>query len=239
MTRPWCRAWRVPLTALLMLSGSLLAGCASHYETRRLSIKDTVAMPPTASAPRETAAPHPMPRQQRAQSVQIDGGEGCRDVQSCDGLLRALVESRDRSWIIRPPTPQAQVTGVRMLAYRVLRPRLTCGELAVGIEELRSAPNALATPPTGSNPEEVAGAIALAAKVQEELRAERDARCKPALPPAEQPQPPPAQTPPPSSSAPGQPQAPATTSGQPSGSSPQGQPQSPPATGQPERRPEQ
>jgi hypothetical protein len=194
--------------ALLALAAGVLSGCAWFEPRRYYSIKDT----PAAAGPTRTAvprtrvtatapaagqpaasAPAPANQPQRMQSATVAATAGCRDAAACDGLLRTLVEGRDRSWILGPPTPQAHVSGVRMFAYRALRPRLTCGELAVGIEEMRSVPNALATKPAGTTTGDVERALDLAARVQEELRTERESRCRTAPAPDQpQPQPPPA-----------------------------------------------
>jgi hypothetical protein len=200
----------------LLIGGSLLAGCAWRgVEPVRGSIKDSVAATtPAIGAPRA--------RQPRAQNALADPN-ACHDVRSCEELLRVRVEGADRSWIGRPETPQALLTGVRMFAYRQLRPRMTCSELAAALRELSSVPSALQTPPAGSKPEDVTRALGLAAKVHDELRAERDARCKIAAPPPRQPE---AQ--PPAS----QPQAAPPTPAQPPSST---QPQAPPAPAQPEK----
>lgn len=165
------------------------AGSSTHAKTETQSGAKTGKV--------ETAVVEP-PRPPQTAGVPATG---CRDTAACDSLLRTLVESRDRSWILGPPTPQAHVSGVRMFAYRSLRDRLSCGELSVGVEEMRSVPGVLATAPAGTTVADVQRAVALAAAVQGELTAEQDRRCKgspatvreasPPAPPAAPPQPPP------------------------------------------------
>jgi hypothetical protein len=175
----------LPSAFAVLLAAGVLSACAWRTsEPPHLSIKDTWPAPisgahkrvkRTAAAPASSA---PAETSEHAQSAQIAAAEDCRDAASCDRTLRALIDSRDRVWIIRPPTAQEYLSGVRMLAYRVLRPRLTCGELAVGVEELRRTPEMLASPPAGSKPDDVKRVLSLAERVQEELRAERQTRCQ-------------------------------------------------------------
>jgi hypothetical protein len=268
MTR---RCWgirRMPLASLCWLVGpALLAGCAwERGEPPRGSIKDPIARASTGAAKDMTASPpaKQLQPQPRAQAPQPQQPRTCHDVPSCEALLRELIEGADRSWIARSETPEGLLTGVRMFAFRTLRPRLTCGELAVAMRQLRSVPEALRPAPAGSSPEDVVRATRLAAEVHDELRAESDARCRsaspppdrPARPPASvppaapapaQPQPPPAASTPPAAPAPGQPQPPPAASappaapapGQPPTSPTPGQPDAQPTPAQPERRPEQ
>ena len=216
-----------PLCVLLGAGG--LWGCAWRDEPPGASIKDRAPAAtrrlPTKGA---TTARPPQPRQQAAPA---QDGRGCQDVQACEAQLRALVERRDRAWMRRPETPAEVLTGVRMFAFRALRPQLTCGELDVALEQLAAVPTALRTPPPDSRPEEVARATRLAAEVHSELGAEKETRCAAAptrtrqperSPPASPPQAPPA-PPPPASSEPAQPQ-------------PQPQPPpAPPAKGEPKQ----
>jgi hypothetical protein len=250
MTRQCCGIRRVPLASLCWLVGpALLAGCAwERSESPRGSIKDPIARASTATAARNVAAAAPAKQPQpRAQAPQPQDPRTCHDVPSCEALLLELTESADRSWIARPETLEGLLTGVRMFAFRTLRPQLTCGELAVAMQQLRSVPDALRSAPVGSRPEDVVRATRLAAEVHEELRAENDARCRAASPPPDRTARPPAASAPPAAPAPVQPQPPpaatappvAPAPAQPPTSPTPGQPDAQPTPAQPERRPEQ
>jgi hypothetical protein len=198
----------MPLAPFCVLLGSgFLASCSVVEKEILLpvhdalvSIKDTVEPPPpprrvAKATPAPPAAPRPEPR---AQAPAPDPNR-CHDVPSCETLLRKMTEGADRSWIARSETPEGLLTGVRMFAYRTLRPKLTCAELATALEQLRGVPAALRPPPRGSSPEDIARTTRLAAEVADELRAENEARCRAAVaPPARPPAPPPAPAQPPS-----------------------------------------
>ena len=242
MTRQYRGLQRVPLAPLCVLLGSgLLASCglekslpsgsikdaAQSINEAAVSIADAIAPP---APPRVTKAPGSAPStprqpQPRAQaSVAAQPGR-CRDVPSCETLLRKMTEGPDRSWIDRTDTPEALLTGVRMFAFRTLRPKLTCPELGVALEQLRGVPAALRPPPAGSSPEDIARTTRLAAEVHDELRAENEARCRAASsPPSRPPAPPPAPSQPPVTTQPPAPSQPTITI------------QPPPAPAQPQPR---
>jgi hypothetical protein len=201
---------RVPLVPLCVLLGSgLLASCGLEKSLPSGSIKDAAesindavssiadAIAPPAR-PRVTKGPGapstPRRPQTRAQASVVAEPGRCHDVPSCETLLRKMTEGPDRSWIDRTDSPEALLTGVRMFAFRTLRPKLTCLELSVALEQLRGVPAALRPPPAGSSPEDIARTTRLAAEVHDELRAENEARCKAATspPPSRPPAPPPA-----------------------------------------------
>jgi hypothetical protein len=178
-----------------------------------VSIKDTIDPPPPPPRPRRmvrrAAPPPPAPRQPqaRAQAAVRQSTDRCHDVPSCETLLRTMTENGDRSWIARPETPQGLLTGVRMFAFRTLRPKLTCAELGIALEQMRGVPAALRPPPAGSTPEDIARTTRLAAEVHDELRAENETRCRAAAtPPAKPAAPPPVREP--QRTAPAQPSSP-------------------------------
>jgi hypothetical protein len=145
------------------------------------------------------------------------------------------------------PQPQDPRTCHDVPSCEALLLQLTCGELAVAMQQLRSVPDALRSAPVGSRPEDVVRATRLAAEVHEELRAENDARCRAASPPPDRTARPPAASAPPAAPAPVQPQPPpaatappvAPAPAQPPTSPTPGQPDAQPTPAQPERRPEQ
>ena len=249
MTRQYRGMQRVPLVPLCILLGSgLLASCGLEKSLPRGSIKDAAesindavtsiadAIAPPAR-PRVTKAPGApsTPRRPQAQaqgSVVAEPGR-CHDVPSCETLLRKMTEGPDRSWIDRTDSPEALLTGVRMFAFRTLRPKLTCLELSVALEQLRAVPAALRPPPAGGSPEDIARTTRLAAEVHDELRAENEARCKAATSPP--PSPPPAPAQPPVTTQPPPSQPPVTTQ-PPAPNQPTITLQPPPAPPQPQPR---
>jgi hypothetical protein len=133
--------------------------------------------------PEPRAAPVPEPsREARADP----NAELCGE-QTCAALFRAMIDSPDRAWIRERDTPARLATGVRIYAYRTLRPRLTCEELSLGIKDVIQAAAALSYPVEGFASEQLTRLQIVAAQVETELRAERKARCEtvsPALAPA-------------------------------------------------------
>jgi hypothetical protein len=199
---------RVPVAPLCVLIASgCLASCGvlekdilPPIHEAMVSIKDTIEPPPPSPrrTVRKAALPPPAPRepQPRAQATVRQSPDRCHDVPSCETLLRTMTENGDRSWISRPETPEGLLTGVRMFALRTLRPKLTCAEIGVALEQLRGVPAALRPPPAGSTPEDIARTTRLAAEVHDELRAENDNRCRAAAaPPPKPPAPPPVREP--------------------------------------------
>lgn len=257
MTRPYrgMQRVRVPLAPLCVLLGSgLLASCGLEKSLPSGSIKDAAvsineavvsiadAIAPPAP-PRVTKAPGSAPStprrpQTRAQASVVAEPGRCHDVPSCETLLRKMTEGPDRSWIDRTDTPETLLTGVRMFAFRTLRPKLTCPELSVALEQLRGVPAALRPPPAGSSPEDIARTTRLAAEVHDELRAENETRCRAASspPPSRPPAPPPAPSQPPVTIQPPPPSQPPVTTQPPAPSQPTITIQPPPAPAQPQPR---
>jgi len=249
MTRPYRRIQRVPLAPFCVLLGSGFLASCSVLENAILpplqealgSIKDTIEPPPppapraSRTARHATSPPASERPQARTQSAVTQEQGRCHDVPSCERLLRKLTEGPDRSWIARPDTPEGLLTGVRMFAFRTLRPKLTCAELGLALEQLRGVPAALRPPPPGSSPEDIARTNRLAAEVHDELRAENEARCRAASAPPARPAAPPPNASDSQKPAPGQPPVtthPPSVTTQPPPSPPQVTTQ-PPASGQP------
>src|SRR6266516_3611711 len=96
-----CRTWWLRLAPLCgLLAACALAGCAWRDEPPRRAIKDSRPRAATASAA-STARPTP-PRNHGAQAPDTPS---CHDIESCEALLRTLVDAPDRSWMRRPATP--------------------------------------------------------------------------------------------------------------------------------------
>ena len=101
----------------------------------------------------------------------------CAGVETCGTVLKAMVAGPDRSWVQRPAPPKVIANGVRLFAYRALKPALTCGELSAALSEVRRAASTFASPVAGFEPEQAARVKQLSAEVADELRAERAQRC--------------------------------------------------------------
>jgi hypothetical protein len=91
--------------------------------------------------------------------------------------LKALVEDPKRSWIGHRLPPPEYADGLRQYAYRVLRAKLDCRELATALDEIGAVTRLYRDPVPGVAPEQIARVRALNVKVQAELRAEHSSRC--------------------------------------------------------------
>lgn len=95
----------------------------------------------------------------------------CKGAEKCAAHLRKLVSNPKRDWVGQKHGPDAYTDGTRLFAYRALKPKLTCSELARAYTETREAAPAL-------KGETHAATRKLMAEVSNELRAERLKRCK-------------------------------------------------------------
>jgi hypothetical protein len=131
--------------------------------------------PPAAQAPKvapqekvarlpETVPPQPPPS---PEVVKVCGA----DDTACQKQLTALLDDPLHKWIREKPTARDQSTGARLLAYRVLMPKLACDDLRHGRRETRAAH---AETPAAEQPEAVQ---LLRRAVNLELKAEIDKRC--------------------------------------------------------------
>ena len=96
---------------------------------------------------------------------------------SCLARIRALVDDPNRKWIGQAQSPAEHADGTRQFAYRALRAKLSCNELAQATTELAVAAKAFQTPPAGFTAERAAQVRILDAEVEGELRTERINRC--------------------------------------------------------------
>ena len=95
----------------------------------------------------------------------------------CVARLRRLVAGPDRSWIGRPEQPASFADGTRLFAYRALRTKLGCRDLALALADVRASTRLLQSA-SGIAPERVQKANALAADIAAELGSEHNLRCK-------------------------------------------------------------
>lgn len=96
---------------------------------------------------------------------------GCKTTETCAGILRKLVAGKNRDWIGKKQAPEAYDDGTRLFAYRALRRKMSCSELARAHGELREALPTL-------QGQAHAGSRALMQKIERELGAERRSRCR-------------------------------------------------------------
>lgn len=142
---------------------------AAKPERAVAAVKKAPAKP--ALAPALVKAPQP-----RQQGV-VGDEAGCTGVETCTSVLKAMVAGTDRSWVQRPAPPKVIANGVRLFAYRALKPTLTCGELNAALSEVKRAAHTFAGPVVGLEPEQTARVKQLSAEVADELSAERAQRC--------------------------------------------------------------
>jgi hypothetical protein len=158
-----------------MAGQMLLTGCAilqadvTRGYRAELSIKDEAGPPIRKAMPKATGA-------YRSATAQEEQG-ACGSVDQCALLLRLMVEDPHRTWMRQRPSPQIFANGTRLFAYRALRHKLSCGELEHAANEVRDVTIAFKNPVPGVAAEQIVRVQALSAGVEEELGAERAARC--------------------------------------------------------------
>jgi hypothetical protein len=102
----------------------------------------------------------------------------CHTPDRCGLVLRLLVDDPSRSWITQRPSATVYANGTRAFAYIALRPKLTCKELTLALDDLQAADRFLNATIAVPMREQVERVRALNARVSEELRAERADRCE-------------------------------------------------------------
>jgi hypothetical protein len=93
-------------------------------------------------------------------------------------MLKTMIDSPDRGWIGKQQPPSTYANGTRFFAYRALRTKLTCNELALAVDEVRAASKSLGRPVPGMSAEQLSRTRALSAQVEGELTKERAGRCR-------------------------------------------------------------
>ncbi len=89
-----------------------------------------------------------------------------------------MVDDPDRAWINKPEAPSTFANGVRLFAYRALRSKLACSELARAFEDVKASVRKLDAPIPGKSADQVQRVKVLVSEVQDELRDEIASRCK-------------------------------------------------------------
>lgn len=175
--------------AHVLAVGMLASGCASLASEPLVlgstyrSIKDDqveeLAAPAAPRVQPKVTAPAPPKRRVVARPASGPPADHpiCEGESACMERLKALIESRDRSWIGQPESSADHATGTRLFAYRALQGQLSCKELLRGIEDMETAAATFRTPVPGIDASKAGRVRALNAAVEAELRAERTRRC--------------------------------------------------------------
>lgn len=107
----------------------------------------------------------------------IDDSKQCIDQRQ--STLKSLLADKSRKWVKEPATTGAYASGVRLWAFNVEKPRLSCEELAIGRREAANAPGALRGPSGQGLPTAVvARSVIFADEVGKKLGQEAQRRCK-------------------------------------------------------------
>jgi len=205
MTRRLLRARSVATSVGLSAAFVLVAaGCALFEEPHHYRAKPGASASHTSSikrAPRRVAKSKPRPkvkiavakRKERPAALppvalpkappptepkQLSQEAACVSVSQCASVLKAMVEDPDRAWVNWPASAKTLANGVRLFAYRSLRPKLTCPELTTALHELTIAQAAFAGPVSGLEQAQIDRAHELATQVESELKTERASRCR-------------------------------------------------------------
>jgi hypothetical protein len=183
-----------PLIGLVCIVevGVMLGGCAALDGRTKpepavmgslyLSLKDaavaanstTLAAPKTSRiAPPQSPSSFKLPRTAMVEREPST----CETQDGCLERLKSLLNNPNRGWIGRPQSPAEHADGTRQFAYRALRSKLSCDELARAIDHLSAATRAFRSPAQEVARDRAARVHALDVEVEAALRAERASRC--------------------------------------------------------------
>jgi hypothetical protein len=175
------------LAAVLGLTGCAMQTAESDPDARtRVAAAEPPAMEKQAAptkpkqniaAARKQSPTAPAEKEPLARQAAIQDEASCVSVENCASVLKGMVASPDRSWVHRPAAPTVLANGVRLFAYRALRPRLDCDELAAALTELETAVHTFGNPLAGLQPEQMHRVRNLSIQVGGELHDERARRC--------------------------------------------------------------
>ena len=171
-----------------IVTGVLLAAVLGHTGCAMQMVESdpeaitriAAAEPPAAEKQAAPAKPKQNIAAAKKQGPATPAGRdeaSCVSVENCASVLKAMVASSDRSWVHRPAAPTVLANGVRLFAYRALRPRLDCGELAAALTEVETAAHTFGHPLAGLQPEQMQRVKSLSIAVGGELQDERARRC--------------------------------------------------------------
>ena len=105
--------------------------------------------------------------------------ESCGTAVQCRAVLKGMINDPKRSWVGQRQTAVAYADGTRLFAYRGLRAKLSCTELALAINEIQAMAKSFVEPVAGVAPDQASRTRALSRQVEGELVKERARRCKP------------------------------------------------------------
>jgi hypothetical protein len=92
--------------------------------------------------------------------------------------LKAMLADPKRSWVTKPESPAAFATGVKLFAYRGVRDKMTCAELAHGRAETVTMPQTLKPGSVpGMNDSRLAQVRDMSGQINKELSKEFDRAC--------------------------------------------------------------
>jgi hypothetical protein len=155
--------------------GMILAGCA---------VIENLASPSVAANNRQErirktsyVAPHEVAKSPRNQPTDEPDLSGCGTNNDCRSQLKELLAEDSLTWISRSPSTAELSTGARLLAYRTLRPKLTCGQLTHALADVDVVTRTLHNPVQDVSADQVDRVRILNAQVENELRAEQAKRC--------------------------------------------------------------
>lgn len=106
----------------------------------------------------------------------VDDSSACIDKRQF--ALRTLLADSKRTWIGRPPSPEAYAAGVRLFAYKKQKKVLNCQELSSGIQEASNARASLRSASNRLTSGQIARGAMLGDEVSRELAREKKRRCK-------------------------------------------------------------
>lgn len=153
-----------PVAAICVGAVLLLAGCSANGGNGS-SLFDNLS-----AAFQDTAPPPPAPE------PEVD--TSCGTPAQCRTALKVMIDDPKRTWIGQPQQAGAYANGTRLFAYRALRKRLSCRELGLAVDEMRSVTKSLAGPVAGMSPDQVTRTRAMCSLVEGELTKERAGRCR-------------------------------------------------------------
>ena len=105
----------------------------------------------------------------------VDDSDACIDKRRF--ALNSLLADKQKSWIKRPPSPEAYASGGRLFAYQTQKKQLSCDDLASGIREASGARASLKSASNRLTAQQIARSAMLGDEVSRELTRERQRRC--------------------------------------------------------------
>ena len=157
------------------------SGVSRYAPSRPLASSDT-GRPAATDSPAQPAMTTPARRPQPAG----DGADAIncpRGVRGCTGELARLLAASNLAWVSAPATAADYVSGARLVAFGRLKDRLTCAQIATGLDESQTGLVALGAAirdeqSLGRPTENLAATRAIALRVNTALTAEQAQRCK-------------------------------------------------------------